>query len=637
MSGTAVDMALTGSSCEVPHEVLASAGGHLKIGVYGTKNEGQKVTPTIWADAGPILEGAEPSEVDPTPATESLVQQILEAAEAAETIAQSVRDDADNGAFDGADGQDGVSPTISSSSITGGHRLTITDANGTSTVDVMNGADGQDGQQGPAGPGVPAGGTTGQVLKKKSGTDYDTEWGDGGSGDIFLCTYNSTTSAEIETAFQAGKSVLVVKDGRTYGLSYRQNATKHYFTTVDRGSLLYLNCSSNSWSGNTTHSTIKAPASPSEGDVLTYSSGAWTAAAPSGGGADPYTSNPAALGTASPGSSDDYARGDHVHDFDSDFKAALLQIAAKVAYIDGGGADYYFDLESALLHRVLSSISAVYTQSGAVYDSDSLDSLKADLVVTAYYSDSSTTTVADADYTLSGTLEPGTSTITVTYKSKTTTFTVTVTHDVLPAQYKMKNYISNPNQTTSGPLVNTGVTPSSTGSLAVDIDFMMTSTTPWSSSDAYKYVIAINKGTGYSTVGVCVGIAPDNYTVLAFNGASSSITPNGTSSVLDKRMSISATFATTGSSITDGTLSASQTGTGREHGKPIYLFGLKTNAGADVPMKYFMIARIYGCTVWDNGTKILDLIPCIRKSDSVAGFWDLVTEAFITATGLEAG
>ena len=32
------------------------------------------------------------------------------------------------------------------------------------------------------GVGVPAGGTTGQVLKKKSGTDYDTEWGDGGSG-----------------------------------------------------------------------------------------------------------------------------------------------------------------------------------------------------------------------------------------------------------------------------------------------------------------------------------------------------------------------------------------------------------------------------------------------------------------------
>ena len=38
------------------------------------------------------------------------------------------------------------------------------------------GATGARGPEGPAGPGVPAGGTAGQVLAKKSGTDYDTEW-----------------------------------------------------------------------------------------------------------------------------------------------------------------------------------------------------------------------------------------------------------------------------------------------------------------------------------------------------------------------------------------------------------------------------------------------------------------------------
>ena len=37
---------------------------------------------------------------------------------------------------------------------------------------------GPKGDPGPAGPGVPAGGTAGQVLTKKSGTDYDTEWKD---------------------------------------------------------------------------------------------------------------------------------------------------------------------------------------------------------------------------------------------------------------------------------------------------------------------------------------------------------------------------------------------------------------------------------------------------------------------------
>ena len=79
---------------------------------------------------------------------------------------------------------------------------------------------------------------------------------------------------------------------------------------------------------------------------------------------------------------------------------------------------------------VLTSISAVYTQSGTVYDTDSLDSLKSDLVVTATYSDSSTETVPSADYTLSGTLTVGTSVITVTYQGLTATFDVTVTVDI---------------------------------------------------------------------------------------------------------------------------------------------------------------------------------------------------------------
>lgn len=49
---------------------------------------------------------------------------------------------------DGKDGADGVSPTVTVSTITGGHRLTITDKNGTKTVDIMDGADGEDGQDG---------------------------------------------------------------------------------------------------------------------------------------------------------------------------------------------------------------------------------------------------------------------------------------------------------------------------------------------------------------------------------------------------------------------------------------------------------------------------------------------------------
>lgn len=42
----------------------------------------------------------------------------------------------------GEDGEDGVSPTVSVTDITGGHRVTITDADGTKTFDVMDGEDG---------------------------------------------------------------------------------------------------------------------------------------------------------------------------------------------------------------------------------------------------------------------------------------------------------------------------------------------------------------------------------------------------------------------------------------------------------------------------------------------------------------
>lgn len=51
---------------------------------------------------------------------------------------------------DGEAGTDGVSPTINVAEITGGHRLTITNASGTQTVDVMDGKDGADGTGGTA-------------------------------------------------------------------------------------------------------------------------------------------------------------------------------------------------------------------------------------------------------------------------------------------------------------------------------------------------------------------------------------------------------------------------------------------------------------------------------------------------------
>ena len=107
----------------------------------------------------------------------------------------------------------------------------------------------------------------------------------------------------------------------------------------------------------------------------------------------------------------------------------------------------------------LSSITAEYTQgSTAVYPTTSLDSLKNNLVVKANYSDNSQTTLSSGDYSLSGTLSVGSSTITVTYSGKTTTFTVNVIKEpeivgeLTEADYLIKIDFSDTSQ--SGKLVD---------------------------------------------------------------------------------------------------------------------------------------------------------------------------------------
>lgn len=107
-------------------------------------------------------------------------------------------------------------------------------------------------------------------------------------------------------------------------------------------------------------------------------------------------------------------------------KNALIALLEKVAYIDQNGQQYLNEL-IANLAATVTSISAVFTQGSAVvYETDSLESLRQYLVVTANYSDGTSDTVNS--YTLSGTLTVGTSTITVSYGGKTTTFVVIVSN-----------------------------------------------------------------------------------------------------------------------------------------------------------------------------------------------------------------
>lgn len=67
------------------------------------------------------------------------------------------------------------------------------------------------GTRGPAGPGVPTGGTTGQVLSKVDGTDYNTEWADAATGDGDVVGPASATNGNI--ALFDGTTGKLLQDG----------------------------------------------------------------------------------------------------------------------------------------------------------------------------------------------------------------------------------------------------------------------------------------------------------------------------------------------------------------------------------------------------------------------------------------
>ena len=138
----------------------------------------------------------------------------------------------------------------------------------------------------------PTGGTTGQILKK---TETGTEWAD---TSVFIATYGTTTSAEIEAAYQAGKAVICFyNNGVVYRLAMAISAGETYYfegavPTVeyddnDKPSKVvwkkyYIECAYDVW---------QVATAPKNGTVPSTH-----ASTHSSGGSDPIT--PASIGAA---------------------------------------------------------------------------------------------------------------------------------------------------------------------------------------------------------------------------------------------------------------------------------------------------------------------------------------------------
>ena len=86
--------------------------------------------------------------------------------------------------------------------------------------------------------------------------------------------------------------------------------------------------------------------------------------------------------------------------------------------------------------------------------------------------------------------------------------------------------------------------------------------------------------------------------------------------------------ATTGEELSRNDIELSQLST-----MPVYLFHGASNSNNYVTR--YISARIYRAIFYLNGETAYDFIPCYRKSDSVAGMYDLVSGEFYTNAGSE--
>ena len=143
--GTYTDVVVTGNECPIP--VIQDARS-LYVGVYA--GDLHTTTPACISCVPSILCG-NGIPADPTPDVYAQIMELLGKI-SDESVAKAVTDALEqakvSGEFDGEKGNDGVSPAVSVAAITGGNRVTITDAEGAKTFDVMDGAQGASGADG---------------------------------------------------------------------------------------------------------------------------------------------------------------------------------------------------------------------------------------------------------------------------------------------------------------------------------------------------------------------------------------------------------------------------------------------------------------------------------------------------------
>lgn len=264
-SGVTRDCLIENGEAVIPHECLTVPGGVLRCGVYGV--EGDKKTPTVYAELGQIERGADPSGDTSTDPTLAVWAQILAkmgslddlTTEAKNTLVAAINEAAQTGGG-GGDGGYLWRPTVSAAGEISWERsksTTVPAAESIKGPKGDQGAKGDTGAQGPTGPQGPAGprgetgakGETGpQGPAGPAGSDASVTkanitaslgYTPANAPDVLLCTISGAgtsaspftcdkTTAQIYEAAQAGKQVYVVTGGIFLPLSFADESISRF-------------------------------------------------------------------------------------------------------------------------------------------------------------------------------------------------------------------------------------------------------------------------------------------------------------------------------------------------------------------------------------------------------------------------
>lgn len=290
-----------------------------------------------------------------------------------------------------------------------------------------------------------------------------------------------------------------------------------------------------------------------------------------------------------------------------DVKQTLLNIFEHVAFIDDQGETYVSALEDALYPPAnLLRIGAVFDQGdNLIYDTDSLDTLKQYLIVTAYYDDGTNSVINS--YALTGTLEEGISTITVSYGGKATTFNVTVT-TLLPSGYTKISAIA---ATINGNNSCEFVTDYSINSNSV-FELEGKITTNVAMSSFFTDHSASGYGFGYNSA----------KRWISYRGGTEY---NNISYVADSNVHTFTVYANNTIKIDDDMLMGNVLDGGKTSGKKMYIFG-----------DYHTDSALYYLKIYENDALVAYFTPCIRNTDSRVGMYEVIGKKFFGNANLTA-